>query len=434
MYVYRELYNRGVIGPLDRSLSKEDLEVMSKSDSIGIGRAAKPPAGARIESGPVAGISPGPFVIGTWVQICVVMKVNFSDNGYGETDWPNNADRLVPGVFARVRDGNGDQLFAGFTDDGFDNNLNPNGEAAGCVPWIFSTTGTYNWKLSVSSRAKVKFNDIEVYKSADEEIPYNWLIEIPQVSGQTFISIPNETKQSSTLAAAAWSIYKHNAGLASGNYKIHTGTDSASSCSHSRVDHKIRLTNQCSRAKFVVAHEMGHALLFERLGLMGVGITNMSVNAPAPCDSNAGGHTMWSKEYITTAFNEGFADFYAVDTWNDHNQQDGVYVSWDTPYEADPGAGNIWMRYHCQSPYIGYGNETDWMRFFWDFHTGGVSPHNPVSFDDIAGLISFSISLNGGPMTATNAYTVLREGAQALNQGALWNTFFHWADQNGITY
>jgi hypothetical protein len=138
---------------------------------------------------------------------------------------------------------------------------------------------------------------------------------------------------------------------------------------------------------------------------------------------------MASKEYSLTAFHEGFANFYAVDVWNNHNQQDGVVVHWGIAYDADPPPGNIWMRYHCESPYEGFGNETDWMRFFWDFHTGGVAPYDAVPFDEIVGLIA-----QASPLQTMGAYQGLASAVQSYSSGTFANEFFYWADLSGITY
>jgi len=435
LYVYRTLINNGIVGRVARPLPKSLLETLSqtKSGAIAAGKPGPPPADAnlppiRSRTYEAQRYEGGQIVYGWWVQICPLLKVNYEDSGFGEDYWTTNSDKLVAGVHAIVLDDNWDVVFDDFTADGYSNNDFPTStEAVGCTPWLFATNRN-NWVVVVKSRARVRGNDIEVFDNPTTENLTLWAAVVDVNGGPNFISMPFEKRESSVLAAAAQAILTNNGAIVTGNYKIHTGVDNIVSF-HNKGNHKIYMTEAGSRQKFAIVHEMGHSMLFEKLG-DDFGQTDASHNAAAPCDSPIPDtHTMASKEFSLTAFHEGFANFYGVVTWNSTYGNNAVFVSWGEIYDPDPGPGNIWMRYHCASPYNGFGNETDWMRFFWSFHKGGVSPVDPVPFNEIVGIIAFA-----SPLPTTGAYQGLAAVVPIYNQGAWSYEFFYWADLKGITY
>jgi hypothetical protein len=169
------------------------------------------------------------------------------------------------------------------------------------------------------------------------------------------------------------------------------------------------MTNAGSDRKFVIVHEIGHRLLREKLG-SNYGTNDVSHNASSPCESPVpannptnGSHRMLSKEFNSGAFHEGFAHFYSLITWNSASDSDAVFYYHGTPYEAEPGPGTWWMRQNCESPYNGYGNETDWMRFFWIFHRP-VDGAGRVPFNDILGIFNTIAS----PVSQMGAYNFWR--------------------------
>ena len=84
------------------------------------------------------------------------------------------------------------------------------------------------------------------------------------------------------------------------------------------------------------------------------------------------GHATSSKELQSCAMEEGFGSFYAADAFNDHGQTDCMFrialttINCESESFAHPLA---LMETRCPQPFAGFGNETDWMRTFWDLHT-----------------------------------------------------------------
>jgi hypothetical protein len=131
---------------------------------------------------------------------------------------------------------------------------------------------------------------------------------------------------------------------------------------------------------------------------------------------------MFSKEYSSGAFNEGFADFYAAAVLNNDAETGGKLKVFDDVINLESPSTH--MKTQCSSPFWGFGNEGDWMRFFWDFRTdSGAKP----TFLQILDLIAAA-----PPLQAWNAYFRLETAAGSYANG-IWLERFIWlAAENGI--
>lgn len=139
-------------------------------------------------------------------------------------------------------------------------------------------------------------------------------------------------------------------------------------------------SNNGSKRKFVIAHEVGH--LLGRIADEGRKTkhskyaleagTNPGVSSCADGDDDLN-HHFDSEEWATSAANEGFAHFYAAAVWN---RADGSGCSYADYYDRDTldcDAGSHFLRNTCygsQTPPARSGSELDWMRFWWDVHDG----------------------------------------------------------------
>jgi hypothetical protein len=390
----------------------------TKTEAVGVGGAGipiKPPPSQQNASASASAA----FGL---VKICVRLKVAFTDNGFGEDNWTTDSDKDARGVYVRVRDGNSTILFEGFTGDG----IGDGDPGLGCTPWLYSTNFT-NWSMRVWSKAKVQGNEILVYDNPDAESLVTWLITDmdPGASGTYAYSIPAESAVSSALAATSFALYRHAGGMSDKTYRVYTGADR-----NRNDDGKIYLSTNGSRRKFTVAHEMGHRLLRHKLGSNYN--NDASYNAPGgPCKWDPDGHSMSSKEYNVGAFNEGFCHFYAADVWNDHDETDGFYKYYKTVWgEANPvidvETGSKYMETTCSTPFSGYGNEMDWMRFFWDLHTDGSSK---PTFTDIMNIIAAA-----GKLGDTTVFYDLCQGAAAYDGGVWLAKFLEKAAFNGVDH
>lgn len=156
--------------------------------------------------------------------------------------------------------------------------------------------------------------------------------------------------------------------------------------------------------KFVVAHELGHAVSTVANGMLGQAHSYNADLDGCNVQGNFGsydvdGHYMNSKEYQSASAVEGFADFYAAFAFNDSTESDctyeyhlnidwnsnGVINSTDEPkvFSCEfgvPSAGvdlNDYLGDFCLT--TGHSNnrgtEYDWLRHLWDLSTDyGYSP------------------------------------------------------------
>jgi hypothetical protein len=442
LYVYRTLINSGMVGRIERPIPKEFLDPATRPDAISLGKPGPEPAPdgqtPKMSPVPIELKKAGPQGFVWWVQVCVLLKVDYTDVGIGEDFWKDNQDKNGTGAWVRLRDSNQNVVHDYFTGDGYDNNDNPGGDdPVGCTPWKVSANLSI-WTLFVQSKASVRSNNIDVFRKPAKEELASWVTIVDLKPGRNFVSIPFVTRESNVLAAASYALLVRNGGVFD-SYKIFTG-DTYSTSYNDPSNLSIHINGNGGDRKFTVAHEMGHGLLHRKM-LDKYGIDDVSLDASEPCQSpvpanlppnSNGSHRMASKEYSSGAFHEGFADFYSLITWNSPSDSQAVYSRSSNTYEAEPGPGNIWMRFHCEAPYPGYGNETDWMRFFWAFHRTALGN---VPFLDILGMLKEISS----PIAQLTAYDLLRNSAAhypkgTANEGMYESTFLYYADLKGIDY
>jgi hypothetical protein len=138
-------------------------------------------------------------------------------------------------------------------------------------------------------------------------------------------------------------------------------------------------------------------------------------------------HSMLTKEYSVGALYEGFAHYYAAETWNYTWQTDGKLHNGSWPYAGeviDVESSIKYMKTNCSAPFWGYGNERDWMAFFWDFRTDSGTRPAP---NDILNLIA-----EASPMQDWAAYFHLESAAANYRDGRFFTRFLDKAAANGI--
>lgn len=146
------------------------------------------------------------------------------------------------------------------------------------------------------------------------------------------------------------------------------------------------------RDKFVAAHEYGHAYVYQVAGVeyQVPASTTLDVDSDCYDDSDAEQHQTYKNhtiEWSSLAFREGWAHFVSARVWN--NKADDGLFQWgsdsfdlerfhtsDIPEGTDPGghlenvccvslSGSA-----CATETAGAGVIPDWMRGFWDLHSG----------------------------------------------------------------
>lgn len=180
------------------------------------------------------------------------------------------------------------------------------------------------------------------------------------------------------------------------------------------------------RQKFLVAHEVGHALE-ESYQFDTFGTTTYLYGDDDPpaggaaCDSAGEQHALTSLERTSAAIMEGFAHFLASDAYNDHNDSTGRFTYYkdalgfprDIALEgepafnmAEPWKSNRFAQRVCAPAAGNKGTELDWLRFFWDLHTvgGGADGEHLSLFK-----LRVDAAFQGTAWTGENGYGLLEQ-------------------------
>jgi hypothetical protein len=190
-----------------------------------------------------------------------------------------------------------------------------------------------------------------------------------------------------------------------------------------------------SERKFIIAHELGHAVEQNSAGIgAAVDLSDIG-NPPAACQSTTADHTLTSREWITTAKIEGFANFYAAASFNLPNSGADCWMRVG-PTRVDC-AGTMthaarWMETQCVNGTFGArGVELDWLRAFWDVRVFGATR---PSMNTMLRWIRDADDVNR--WMSTNAYGLLdAEANDTATHGTAINTNWDAAKvANGIVH
>lgn len=235
------------------------------------------------------------------------------------------------------------------------------------------------------------------------------------------------------------------------------GTSSASCDSNAQITdgrHFLQLgalmDQTCSQpqsmAKFVVSHELGHAVAALHYGWRAGSVnggepgTNYSLNTtPNSCGMGGTSYSISSKEYDNVGFREGFAHFVSAGIWNDLDDE-GVFRLFGLTHDLErygfgAGAGNGGhLENECNGSFVNASTNEDWMRFFWDFYTYG-DPVACPEYPDHRTMVDFyaEVRLIGG-LTALNYFEKSEDAADQLGLLSCLGEagFDSLADINGI--
>ncbi len=264
------------------------------------------------------------------------------------------------------------------------------------------------------------------------------------------------------LGYSQYRFHSHHGG--GGDFAYHVYRDTVAGCSdvsnvldytahtHTAHRHCLALSDCATRRriddKFVVAHEMGHAVgdLHYAMDTSGTsGIEPFDSGWPGPTANNArclnaATYDQTDVEYNVVGFREGFANFYSARVFNDRHPE-GMFnflgIHDLERYDRGLGAngGGELENICCNSSACrnGHGVISDWMRFFWDWYTN-VSASCPTQpdGDDMLDLYMFT-RLEGG-LQKDNLFSKMEDGVQHLNLPAclINQRFDAYAAWNGI--
>ncbi len=309
------------------------------------------------------------------INFCFTLAVHYDDGDQADDDYwtGNNIWAKARGMNAKIV-----QVGGGYPVV-FDGALNWTGSDRGCTgPRSGLLQGDFDFQLTSSGR--VRNMNIDV-KAADSgyRAKYEW--RDYGGSGRNTSDVPVGTR-GNAYAAVAYAAAVHNGGV-SGNLVVETRSSRGSSVGGdiSMDDAKLFLAPGDEQMKRVIAHEMGHVVGGWGSELNHGDAIDYSFTDAATglCPSAADGHTLQSREYSSTAMAEGWANFYAADIWNSHDQDDCSLAFFGTAVDCEAGQWGYPVKYmenKCENlfnvvVFDGFGVELDWMRAFWDVHTDG---------------------------------------------------------------
>lgn len=364
-------------------------------------------------------------------------NLNLTEDKYISCD--GGCQVVARGARVRVSKGSWSQVY--YTD-----------ASTGCFDWSHSSTSGFT--VSVGSEAKNSHNTtVRVHNgsttnfSTTPGISYGFAlynVRPSRWSRNTYVVGTNS--QIATLSAlAAYTIYRVNIG--NYNKTIHIARDTSECWSSSSAygtntgstqqvtsgRHYVRIGScavgsPSARRKFVVSHELGHALL--RL------YTNKNGNepnqdsshnvSPNTCEFGGTSYNIDSKEWNSKGFKEGFAHLLSAKTWNNRHQL-GVFTWSGTPHSleryldpANPGQTSSGGRLEnicctgagCASSYQDAATISDWMRFLWDVYSEDNMCSERWDLSDMFRL--YDQFRDRGGASSTNYYEVAKVSATEI--------------------
>jgi hypothetical protein len=388
---------------------KDDLPVRTATQE------SQPPAAAMAESesSGVAAISP---------RICTTWNVFYRDSGRGE-DFMSAPDfHQEPARFAYV------QLINSAGNTVWEGNLNDSGcTVRSLAPGNYRLI-QYTDQMTSGTRTFSTFWNYDGTEDGFVFIPTVTTAFTLTSSTVTITLRPTTNNPAFNAAAVAGQVLLSNLtlgglGMPDGQYNIMTnlgcpenppGTDA---CYHEATDHVRTGTTVIAGRdgaywKFMIAHELGHYVQDRAMGMPTRELEGDVSSEPlCTCnhyDQTWGNqlHCMQSRETIGGAEVEGFAQAFALRTFNRTNQFDPVMVYYKPfkfsaatntvfpPLALDGwGAGTGWMREHCPEAWKGV--ELDWMRFF--FRVSSETSSNATKFSDIFSIYRRACAVGGQP-------------------------------------
>jgi hypothetical protein len=338
-------------------------------------------------------------------SICITADILTDDsgrliNGSAEDVWPfgdavSTDGYMLPGVRIELKKNNGVGAGIGVFDTG---------ATTGCVTVTNAFAGPYQVIVygyaTDSSGNHVRIHDAGTTTSTNypgNTYSYGF-INITLGAPMTLKLDATADERWTTFAAAAHTLYRFHDGLSGKTFSI--GFDTNSSCassstygspsSNSYIQSgagysliaiaRCPTTNQ-TKSKFLVAHEVGHAIGRQYYGYNGNDASDDTF-AAASCTQNPG-YAMTSAEFDAIGFKEGYAHFVSARVWNDQDTY-GVFTWFGTAFDLAKGpnadAAGGWIGNMCalDDDTNGVSTNYDWLRFYWDFYTQTACTTTPT--------------------------------------------------------
>lgn len=368
------------------------------------------------------------------VTFCAEYKVDYEDADLGLNDpaaegdyFATNSNKVARGAkiqTVRTSTGATETHYAAYT-----------GTDAGCAG-PFTLVGGAVYDVKIISVAQIGSNVIKVMDNQDENDVWisvaldDWTA--PTTTSTVDIETANAHDAWNVAAAAGHALWRRSGGVDNKTFDFFTEYDTCSfgelscdpcdngsgSCMRGG---DVHLSTEGVVRRFIIVHEMGHAL-----GYFAAGSYSPPIEYADPDQGNcytvsARDHEMNSKEWQSAAILEGWAHFYAAVAFNLTNETDCGFVYYKTQdYDLDPQhiveaadphafsceAGPIftttgvdakdYLGDWCTGDLDDRGTEMDWLRFWWDLLTEESAT---VAFDDCAAIYALGVT---GPLIVSD--------------------------------
>lgn len=402
-------------------------------------------------------------------RTCIRFEAETVDSGFGIANGPNaggtedqyvscnaGCTAIARGVRVKVSRGAWSQTF----------DADP---SSGCFDWTNTATNGFDVRVygfaTDSAGNQVRIHDGGSATTGYPGSTYSILLTdvTPTANGTDTYDVGNYDRKWTAMAVLGFAFYRYHSGLS--DTLVHAAMDDtecwdssahygSSNAAITEGKHYIRIGNcaagtPSTRRKFVITHELGHALAALYYGAQAgavdggePGVSSGHNVGPSACTIGSS-YSIDSKEWNSIGFREGFAHFVAARVWNDKHPE-GAFRWSSTTHDLErwgQGAGaasggrleNQCCVSNCGSSWTDAGTIEDWMRFFWDFYNNvdGACPEQPDGLDMFK--LYSQTRLNGG-LSASNYYDKMRAAAQDIGLPACLSgtRFDTYAIHNGI--
>ncbi|MCH9681973.1 MAG: hypothetical protein K0V04_11105 [Deltaproteobacteria bacterium] len=345
-------------------------------------------------------------------------------DGTCEDEWLTDQPHWALGLIVTITKNGSSQVFALEEDGGYPGCTTPFNPSGGDAGW---------YSINLLSAAVVN-NRWIIAGDADDQVASHVFSYFHQGFGNPTITYTGTAGQSfaqfNVLSAATRTASKFATGPGLNFSVAPTTPCSGGGNCYQNGPKKLNIetTNGSHLNKFLIAHEIGHAVMHDTLGAAAISDCNFSTGG-ANCQ--APNHAMRSKEHNSCALVEGFAHYFAAAVWNFDTGTDCWFTYWspnNTPVSCELGTTNYPLRQletQCLPSWIGKGTELDWMRALWDYNQNPAPLPRP-DFDGVLDLI------DAAPTWGTaDAWLRMDDGADILGESGRWTTV---SKLNGIDH
>ncbi len=324
------------------------------------------------------------------VEVCLQFNIEFEDD-WGDFWADNTVHRIARGVQIRVTDDDSTDFY--YLDD-----------STGCKDITVDVSGpSKNYQLVARTKAQVNGVDIETHASDDPDYdvrPIHTVSWTVSANDKSITKTLPPTARWQVLAVGTWIFNRNDFDLASGPTRdcCTSGYDADGTCAspdyepvedtvHYFIDTdgttcggKSNFDNQPNAIKFrstclnkqLWAHETGHLVVMMRMGGRTdderdaglnkcMGDWRIEETSPIDTGHDATARGVFTKEYMSVAFREGWGEFFTTWAWNRRTESDCEFMALkffsdfdlDGEVDNDVATGQDFLMDCVGTPFIG---------------------------------------------------------------------------------